>query len=159
MSVQSKGYLRTQKHCGRKLRFSGLHIKWWKNTLFHYLFFPPGSVVHKLHSINCGANHAGISINLHRPEAGTQLAAWGLFFFFFRPWLAARWMKGTKERSSFAATEKGVRIQEMFPKCLSVNSWGMEFPGGWTVRLMRKTQAPPQRPRAPGLCSTHALGI
>lgn len=41
---------------------------------------PPGSVVHKLHSINCGANHAGISINLHRPEAGTQLAAWRLFF-------------------------------------------------------------------------------
>lgn len=28
---------------------------------------PPGSVVHKLYSINCGANHAGISINLHRP--------------------------------------------------------------------------------------------
>lgn len=81
---------------------------------------PPGSVVHKLHSINCGANHAGISINLHRPEAGTQLAAQGLFF--LRPWLAARWMKGTKKRSSFAATEKGVRIQEMFPKCLSVNS-------------------------------------
>jgi hypothetical protein len=84
--------------------------------------FPLGSVVHKLQSINRGANHAGISINPHRPEAGTQPAARGLFF--FRRWLAARLMKEeTRENNSFAAAEKKeVRIQEMLPMRLSVNS-------------------------------------
>lgn len=48
--------------------------------------FSPGSVVHKLQSINHGANHTGISINLHRPETGIQLAAWGLFFFLDLGW-------------------------------------------------------------------------
>lgn len=89
-------------------------------------------MVRKLQSINRGANHTGISIKPHRPEAGTQLAAQG--FFFFRHWLAARLMKGeTKENNSFAAAEKEVRIQEMLSMCLAVNSQGMKLGGGGYV--------------------------
>ena len=90
-------------------------------------------MVSKLQSINRGANHAGISIKPHRPEAGTHLAVRGSFFF-FRHWLAARLMKGeTKENNSFAAAEQEVRIQEMLSMCLAVNSQGMKLGGGGYV--------------------------